>query len=364
MSARLARTLLLAAAFLVAASAESSSSSSTERVLSDVTKEKPPPRLRRRLKDRGVLEGEFSDDATMITADHRKPGQEEGAFTGRNPKNLKHRRLHAVEVEERKLREANYVNKEGTADFAGIVKLAKAEQDRVRGRQHQTHLTMEDLDTMYPTPEGDVRRGIAPPLEQQKNVTVEINPDRWARRSHFVEMGKPGERKSVFPEEMLNYRTTSEEMVVFVEGSLGHRYAITLQDDSSVGDLKKLVWADEREARWKIGGLQDKDKAAGFDLTEQLLFIDDIILEPDSRPLERFNVTDYKIVRVRPPSRPFTADEIDELAEHYDEMVYWRERDKAVMIEPDSDDDDSTYRMVKKMWKEVPPLLFHAQNTF
>lgn len=45
-------------------------------------------------------------------------------------------------------------------------------------------------------------------------------------------------------------------------------------------------------------------------------------------------------------------------------MVYWRERDKAVMIEPDSDDDDSTYRMVKKMWKEVPPLLFHAQNTF
>ena len=40
-------------------------------------------------------------------------------------------------------------------------------------------------------------------------------------------------------------------------------------------------------------------------------------------------------------------------------MLYWRERDKAVMLEPDSDDDDSTYAMVKKMWMEVPLLPFY-----
>ena len=40
-------------------------------------------------------------------------------------------------------------------------------------------------------------------------------------------------------------------------------------------------------------------------------------------------------------------------------MLYWRERDKAVMLEPDSDDDDSTYAMVKKMWMEVPLRPFH-----
>ena len=41
-------------------------------------------------------------------------------------------------------------------------------------------------------------------------------------------------------------------------------------------------------------------------------------------------------------------------------MLYWRERDKAVMLEPDSDDDDSTYAMVKKMWMEVPPRRDHS----
>ena len=313
-SAGLAHTLLLAAACLVAASAESSgSSSSLPSVHSDVTEEKPPPPpLRTRLKDRGLLDGEFANEATMITADHRKQGQEEGAFTGRNPKNLKHRRLHAVEVQERKLREANYEDRDGETDFAGIVKLAKAEQDRDRGRHLKTYLSMEELDKMYPTPEGDVRRGIAAPPEQG-NVTVTIKPDRWARKSHFVEMGKVGARKSVFSDEMLEYRTSSAEIVVFVEGSLGHRYAITLQDDATVGELKKLVWDDERRVRWEEAGLQDKDKAQGFDLTQQLLFINDDILEPDSRPIERFNVTSYKVLRVRPPARPFTEEECDEL---------------------------------------------------
>ena len=68
-----------------------------------------------------------------------------------NPKKLKHRRLHAVEFEERRLRENDCVTPAGDFDVEGALRLAKAEQDSAKGNQHRKFYSLEQLDRMYRT---------------------------------------------------------------------------------------------------------------------------------------------------------------------------------------------------------------------
>jgi hypothetical protein len=307
--------VILAAAFVIGAEARSSSvlstQSSTEVDISDFKPSEDAPRERKRLKDRGLVEGENVGDAIFITAE-TEPGREEGTHTGRNPKKLKHRRLHAVEFEERRLRENDYVTPAGDFDVEGALRLAKAEQDRAKGNQHRKFYSLEQLDRMYRTSEGDVRLGIAP-APTQENITVAIKRDRWARRSHLVDMGTPGKMQSAIPKEMLKYRTPSEEIVVFVDGSVGHRYAITIEDDATVRELKEKVWVEERHARWELCGLRDKDAAKGFNIEEQALLLRGLPLDSDARMLGRFNITTYTILRVVPPLTPYNETELADL---------------------------------------------------
>ena len=96
---------------------------------SEESQESPAPK--KRLKDLGLLEGR---DRNTHFLHPFQPGpaadEEEGAFAGRNRKKKKHRRIHAVEVQTRKLEETGGLRPDGSLDVRGLLQLAAAEEER------------------------------------------------------------------------------------------------------------------------------------------------------------------------------------------------------------------------------------------
>ena len=224
----------------------------------------------------------------------RETDREEGAHTGRNPKLLKHRRMHVLERTHRQLLKNDFLNARGETDFQGLRMLADAEHEKntMGGPPPIRHQTLKELDQLYPTPEGNVRLGLAPPesLDQGRNIS---QANRWERSSHYVQFRKPGSVEEILPDEMINYVKDSDRITIFVHGSLNERYPFSVKPFLSIGDLKTLVWQVERYVRHEMHGLKSKDEEQGF------------VIEKQVGPRHRMGpTTSTAVQRLAPPQGP------------------------------------------------------------
>ena len=325
----------------------------------------------KRIRQMDVFEGRNSSVRLMTKVTTRRNDEENWSFLGANPKKLKHRRLDAVEVAKRSLEENQWMNPDGSLDMKGALKLIEAEEEREAapdGRTVRTKIySLEELDKIHPTEEGNIRLGLKP---KTRNVTVDVHRERWERSSHFVEMRKPGSKpQGLLAEDMLNYRAHRRNITIFVEGSVEvrfairtsasfraiiscidlamrgkeaelaervrecrvaltvgrDRYAVELPLSSTIEELKSAVWAWERHYRHEVCGLRGKDEEAGFRIEEQQLVHNSGLLQPDGRPLRYYNLSDYALLRVVPPFIEASEEQRGAMAEWYHELTYWRE---------------------------------------
>jgi hypothetical protein len=232
---------------------------------------------KRSLKEMGVLEGRGDpDEQTYMLKgpEDNRAGRMPGAFTGRNPKKLKHRRLDAVDVAKRRLDSDGMIRPDGGLDVEGMTKLldAQAEQEIAEeqgmdGPPPMRQWTMEELDRTYETEEGNRRLGLIP--ETPDEVETQTRK-RWERRSHFVDMRERSRMNvdTLLPDDELNYRRYQEEFTVFAEGSTGLRYAVEVTLMDTVAALKSKIWEMEYKHRYPEGaegsGARARDEAEGF----------------------------------------------------------------------------------------------------
>eukprot|EP00961_Rhodomonas_salina_P072359 972095-Rhodomonas_salina.1 len=229
---------------------------------------------KKRIKQLGLLEGRKSTVQLMTKDYGRKDDEENWSYMGANPKKLKHRRLDAVEVAARALEEKQWMKPDGSLDLKGALKLVEAQEEREAapdGRTVQSKIySLEELDSLYPTEEGDIRLGKLKP--EERNETVSVKRQRWEQTGHFINMRKPGSKpEGLLTAEMQNYRWKQRNITLFVEGSVETRYAIELPVLATVGELKSHVWDWERHYRHDICKLEGKDKMEGFKLEKQEL---------------------------------------------------------------------------------------------
>jgi hypothetical protein len=233
---------------------------------------------KRSLKDMGLMEGQGdSDEQTymLTTPEDNRSGRMPGAFTGRNPKLLKHRRLDAVEVAQRRLDKDGIIRPDGGLDMEGMSKLLEAQAEREIGQEQgmdgpapARQWTMEDLDRTYETEEGNRRLGLARDAPEEVDTQTR---KRWERRSHLVDMRERSRMNvdTLIPEDELNYRKYQEEFTVFAQGSTGVRYAVEVSLMDTVAVLKSKIWELEYKYRYPEGsGRRAKDEQEGFKVAD------------------------------------------------------------------------------------------------
>ena len=281
---------------------------------------------KRRIKTLGPLEGREQSTLVIGPKYGAKEGEDPSAFLGRNRKKLKHRRINAFEVNQRRLEEREYLGADGKLDMDGLKILIENEDQRAGGEDCAAplkHYTLEDLDRMYPTPEGNVRLGLAKPesLATFRNFSA---LHRWERQHHFVSMRKPNQMAQVLPNEITDYSKGGGKMTIIVHGSIGYSYAIDVQEYDTIGQVKELIWKQEEIHRWDIENLKLQDEQQNFDIRSQELIMNGNLLYPDGRTLKWFNVTEDTIVRVIPKVEEF---EIDDEGKAFSlDLLWWRER--------------------------------------
>ena len=282
---------------------------------------------RRKIKSLGLLEGR--EDETIVIAPLREAqlGEEQGAFVGRNRKKLKHRRINEFEVTKKRLEERNFMTPTGKLDIDGLKTLMETEKTREGanpgGVAPLPHYTLEDLDRMYPTPEGNVRLGIEETQTTQPYLRNFSRANRWERRSHFVEFRKPGKLDEILPDEILNYKKDEGRMTIFVHGSVGYRYGIEVLEYDTIGQLKQKVWEEERHYRHEVENLKVQDEVEKFDIETQELVVNGTWLYPDSRTLKWYNITSYTILRLVPKPEEMELNEADK--NFTMDLLWWRE---------------------------------------
>ena len=336
---------------------------------------------KRRIKDLGLLEGRVQNTHFLHPVDP-EPGSDEleGPHAGRNRKKKKHRRLHAVEVQAKQLHQSGGLTRDGKLDVGGLLKLAEAQEERDAapgGVVQQKHWTMEELDIAFPDHEGNKRLGL---VSDDDIASNRLPRARYERSSHLVRMRAPGTVAGLMPDDVLDYRHEKQNTTLLVMGSMGHVYSITVQPRFSVGTLKELVWGFERKHRDKA-----KDAKDGFKVHRQRLILERGIstptpansdaqpsgragvagyrrasglqesytLGPDIRLLSWYNITDYDVVMVLPPSVEPTQDEEAAFKEMCFNAAYEREINKRLAETEDSDDNDPDYRLVKKAYLDA-----------
>ena len=181
--------------------------------------EEEPAEEPKKIRELGILEGRTRETHFLHAEPEIADDEVEGAYVGRNRKKKKHRRLHAVEVQVRKLEETDGLMADGSLNVPGLLKLASAQEERDAapdGIVRDKEWTLEELDKAYPDPEGNKRLGL-------KDTTVHAVTRRakWERSSHLVDMHAPGSQPNVIPEDVLNYRLDRQNMTVLVMGSMG-----------------------------------------------------------------------------------------------------------------------------------------------
>ena len=223
----------------------------------------------------------------------------------------------------------------GKLDVEGLKTLMRTESTREganpEGVASLKHYTLEDLDRMYPTQEGNVRLGIETP-ESQPLLRNFSKTNRWDRRSHFVEFRRPSRLDEMLPDEILNYAKDGGQMTVFVQGSVGYRYAIDVLEYDTIGHLKSKVWEEERRHRHETEGLRARDEAEGFDIEAQELLVNGTWLYPDSRTLKWYNITAYTILFLVP--RPEQAALDDEGKRFTLDLLWGREWHRCPGLTP------------------------------
>ena len=288
-----------------------------------------PEQPRRKIKELGLLEGRERNTRFLHPFEPEvKYDEQEGAYAGRNRKKKKHRRLHAVEVQARKLEESGGLKSDGSLDVSGLLKLAAAQEEREKapgGVVTQKYWTMEELDLAYPTPEGNVRLG----LQTEADIMQKRPRKKYERSSHLINMRAPGAVEGLIPYAALDYRRDWQNTTLFVLGSMGHLYSIVVQPLFSVGAFKEMVW--EHERRHRDGA---KDLKSNYKVHRQILVLDRgieapprgpknasvhsgsaarapscFILGPDLRRLAWYNITDYDVVRVEAPTPKLSEEE-------------------------------------------------------
>ena len=231
-----------------------------------------------RIKELGILEGRERNTHFLHPYQPGPAADEvEGAFAGRNRKKKKHRRIHAVEVQTRKLEKTGALKADGSLDVRGLLQLAAAEEERAaapEGIVQQKEWTMEELDLAYPDPEGNARLGLTDPASPAQRARPRA---KFERSSHLVQMRAPGAVEGLIPDELLNYRREQTNITVLVLGSMGHTYCITVQPRFSVGEFKELVWEQEREHRDA-----EQDAREGFRVHRQRLVLERGLPDPAS----------------------------------------------------------------------------------
>jgi hypothetical protein len=284
------------------------------------------PPSRRRLRSLGLLEGRNEETVIISAPRAAKPGEEEGAFSGRNRKKLKHRRINVFEVTQKRLEERGYMTPTGDLDVKGLTTLMETEDTREganpQGVAPLKHYMLEDLDRMFPTPEGNARLGLEDG-ENQHTLRNFSKPNRWERKSHFVEFRKPGKLEQILPDEVLNYAKEGGKITIFVEGSAGYRYGIECLEYDTIGHLKELVWAEERHHRYVVEKMEVRDKAENFEIETQELTINGSMLYPDSRTLKWYNITNYAILDLIPKPEGMELD--DDAKKFTVDLLWWRE---------------------------------------
>jgi len=321
----------------------------------------------------GDLEGREEKTYMIAAPTARDPGVEQGSFTGRNPKKLKHRRLDAVEVAERELRTRGTMEHGEDLDVKGLEKLLEAQSDRqqaealgYKGATPQRQWTMEDLDKEFPTEEGNRRLGVTPPDQQQQAVQV-TERKRWERSSHLVDMRKAGQKAEVLPGEAFAYTPRDQKMVLFVAGSTQERYAIEAHEDDTVADFKSSIWAMEREYRYPDGregrSQKAKDEASGFKIESQDLWLNGSLVESDHVTLKYLHVENYDIFRLFPKPPETTEEEMKEVQDYYVDILWWHERLKVWEEESDSDEErDPMYKEIKQAYLKFQKERFKLQS--
>ncbi len=231
-----------------------------------------------RIKELGILEGRERNTHFLHPFQPGPAADEvEGAFAGRNRKKKKHRRIHAVEVQTRKLEKTGALKPDGSLDVRGLLQLAAAEEERAvapEGIVQQKEWTMEELDLAYPDPEGNARLGLTDPASPEQRARPRA---KFERSSHLVQMRAPGAVEGLIPDELLNYRREQTNITVLVLGSIGHVYCITVQPRFSVAEFKELVWEQEREHRDAA-----QDAKEGFKVHRQRLVLERGLPDPAS----------------------------------------------------------------------------------
>ena len=351
------------------------------------SQEKPvPAEPRRRIRDLGLLEGRerdthFLHDPTIKVADD----EVEGPYAGRNRKKKKHRIIHAVEVQARKLEQSGGLKSDGSLDVAGLLKLASAQEERESapgGVVRQKDWTLEELDLAYPTPEGNKRLG----LQDEADLAPKAPRAKWERSSHLINMRAPGTFANLIPEDTLNYRRSWQNTTLLVLGSMGHVYTIVVQPCFSVGGLKEMVWELERLHRDAAQDVKDH-----FKIHRQRLILDrgsrparslasatrvpedgaisgeaEVFeayeLGPDMRTLEWYNITDLDVLYVDPPVEKPSAEEQQAFEHACFDAAYEREINRRLAETEDSDDQDPDYRAVKQAYLAASEAAF--QNVF
>ena len=300
---------------------------------SESKQDREPSPPRKKLNELGILEGRDRNSHFLHPLEREVASdEEEGAYAGRNRKKKKHRRLYAVEVQARKLKQTGGLKPDGSLDVGGLLKLAEAEEERAAapdGIVQQKQWTMEELDIAYPDPEGNVRLG----LQDASELSRPKLRAKYERSSHLVSMRAPGSVGGLILEEELNYRSDRRNATLLVLGSMGHVYCVTVQPRYSVFDLKELVWDCERRHRDAV-----QDEKNSFKVNRQRLILERgmsdprarasaagvaqvsaastsgnsahsaaasdsnaFVLGPDIRTLAWYNITDYDVIFVLPP---------------------------------------------------------------
>jgi hypothetical protein len=307
-----------------------SSSSDFSQVSNDVPQRQTKPMLtthRKKIKSLGLLEGR--DEETIIIAPKRdaQAGEEKGAFIGRNRKKLKHRRINQFEVTKQQLEERDFMTANGKLDVEGLTTLMESELKREEtnpdGSAPLMHHTLEDLDRMYPTPEGNVRLGLEEAQTNQPYLRNFSKSKRWERASHFVEFRKPGKLDELLPDEILNYKKDGGRMTIFVQGSIGYRYGIEVLEYDTIWQLKQKVWAEERHYRYEVENVKTQDEAEHFEIESQELVVNGTWLHPDSRTLKWYNITAYTILTLVPKGVEIELTEEDK--NFTMDLLWWRE---------------------------------------
>jgi hypothetical protein len=303
---------------------EGCSSSIQQNEIQDVQAQSTPPR--RKLRSLGLLEGRNEETVVISAPRGAKAGEEEGAFSGRNRKKLKHRRINAFEVTKKRLEERGFMTPTGNLDVKGLTTLMEMEDTREganpQGVASLKHYMLEDLDRMYPTPEGNARLG----LDDSENHATLRNfskPNRWERRSQFVEFRKPGKLAQILPDEVLNYAKEGGKITIFVQGSAGYRYGIECLEYDTIGHLKELVWAEERHHRYVVEKMEERDETEKFEIETQELMLNGSMLYPDSRTLKWYNITNYAILYLIPKPEGIVLD--DDAKKFTIDLLWWRE---------------------------------------